>query len=143
MHEPCDVENQTTDFIDYADFFIIRRTLYYKIRIYREWNRCTTKECQVHISPQTIRLISNLRPWWARKLKFLKGVSIMAKTPANHNKPWTQSQIKQVRQLANQNTPTRVIGLKVGRTESAIYNIAGQKDISLKPVNQSPYNKQK
>jgi hypothetical protein len=67
----------------------------------------------------------------------------MAKTPANSGKAWTQSQINQVKQLAKQNTPTRVIGLKLERTPAAIYNIASENNISLKPVNQKPYNKRK
>jgi hypothetical protein len=67
----------------------------------------------------------------------------MAKQPANHGKPWTQSQIGQLKHLVKENTPTRVIGLKLQRTEGAIYNIASQEDISLKPTNQSPYNRRK
>ena len=35
---------------------------------------------------------------------------------ANTGKRWTVTQVKQLRPLANQNTPTRVIGLKLGRT---------------------------
>jgi hypothetical protein len=44
--------------------------------------------------------------------------------------------------LARQNTPTRVIGLKLGRSEAAVYARASQLGISLKPTNQSPYNRQ-
>lgn len=66
----------------------------------------------------------------------------MAKTPSNHNKAWTSGQVKQLKDLARQNTPTRVIGLKMGRTPGAIQNKASEEDISLKPVNQSPYNRQ-
>ena len=67
----------------------------------------------------------------------------MAKKPANHGNPWTPKQIVQLKKLANQNTPTRVIGLKMGRTEDAIYSKASDKNISLKPTNQSPYNRRK
>ena len=67
----------------------------------------------------------------------------MSKSTANSGKAWTQSQISQVKQLAKQNTPTRVIGLKLERTPAAIYNIASANNISLKPTNQSPYNKRK
>ena len=67
----------------------------------------------------------------------------MAKKPANHGNPWTRKQIVQLKKLANQNTPTRVIGLKMGRTEDAIYSKASDKNISLKPTNQSPYNRRK
>ncbi len=67
----------------------------------------------------------------------------MAKKPANHGKEWTPAQEKQLRELAEQNTPTRVIGLKLGRTEGAVRSKAAEEDISLKPVNQSPYGTQK
>ncbi len=45
--------------------------------------------------------------------------------------------------MVKENTPTRVIGFKLGRTEGAVYNKASEKGISLKPTNQSPYNRQK
>jgi hypothetical protein len=53
--------------------------------------------------------------------------------------PWTQAQLQQLRKLANENTPTRVIGLKLGRTEGSIRYKAASEGISLKPANQSPY----
>jgi hypothetical protein len=66
----------------------------------------------------------------------------MAKPP-NHGKTWTPSQEKQLKQLADQNTPTRVIGLKMGRTPEAIQSKAGDLGVSLKPTNQSPYGTKK
>lgn len=63
----------------------------------------------------------------------------MAKTPSNHGKPITKEVVKQVKELAKQNTPTRVIGLKTGRTEDSVRGIASKNDISLSPTNQSPY----
>jgi len=68
---------------------------------------------------------------------------IMAKPPANHGKQWTPAEVKQLKQLAQENTPTRVIGLKLGRTEDAVRAKAGENNISLKPTNQSPYNRRK
>lgn len=65
----------------------------------------------------------------------------MAKKPANHGKPWNNQQINQLQKLADQNTPTRVIGLKLGRSEDAVRSMASQENISLKPTNQSPYNR--
>ena len=65
----------------------------------------------------------------------------MAKTPSNHGKAWTPSDVRQLEQLAQQNTPTRVIGLKLGRTEEAVQSKASAEGISLKPTNQSPYNR--
>jgi hypothetical protein len=67
----------------------------------------------------------------------------MTKKPTNHGKPWTEKQVDQLQKLVNQNTPTRVIGLKLGRTEDAIYSKASEEEISLKPTNQSPYNRRK
>lgn len=67
----------------------------------------------------------------------------MSKTPVNNGQHWTPQEIQQLRQLAQQNTPTRVIGLKLGRTEDAVQSKASEQNISLKPTNQSPYNRQK
>ena len=67
----------------------------------------------------------------------------MGKTPSNHGKPITPAVVQQVKDLAAHNTPTRVIGLKIGRTESSVYSIASNNDISLKPTNQSPYGSSK
>ena len=65
----------------------------------------------------------------------------MAKTPSNHGKQWTSNDVSQLQQLANQNTPTRVIGMKMGRTPDAVAQKASEEHISLKPTNQSPYNR--
>lgn len=67
----------------------------------------------------------------------------MAKKPTNHREPITPAVVKQVRQLAAENTPTRVIGIKVQRTEASVRAIAANNDISLKPTNQRPYNRRK
>lgn len=67
----------------------------------------------------------------------------MAKKPSNHGKPWTPSQEQQLEQLAKENTPTRVMGLKLGRTEDSVQSKAGELGVSLKPTNQSPYNRRK
>jgi hypothetical protein len=65
----------------------------------------------------------------------------MAKQPHNHRAEWTRQEVKELRQLAKQNTPTRVIGLKLGRTPASIHNKATREGISLKPINQSPYGR--
>lgn len=65
----------------------------------------------------------------------------MAKTPPRHQKQWSDSDIQQLRKLADQNTPTRVAGLKLGRTPDAVRSKASEKGISLKPTNQRPYNR--
>jgi hypothetical protein len=67
----------------------------------------------------------------------------MAKTPKNHGKEWTNQDVGQLQKLSKQNTPTRVIALKMGRTEDSVRNAASAKEISLKPTNQSPYSRAK
>ena len=61
----------------------------------------------------------------------------------NAGKEWTSQEKRQLSQLANQNTPTRVIGLKLGRPEGGVRSKASELDISLRPTNQSPYNRRK
>lgn len=67
----------------------------------------------------------------------------MTMSTRNTGKAWTSEDAAALRQLAKENTPTRVIGLKLGRTEDAVYSKAAELGISLKPTNQSPYNRQK
>ncbi len=67
----------------------------------------------------------------------------MSKSTRNTGKPWTGSEERSLRQLAKENTPTRVIGLKLGRTEDAIRSKAQDQKVSLKPTNQSPYGTKK
>ena len=67
----------------------------------------------------------------------------MAKYTRNTGKSWTNSQVSQLKTLAKENTPTRVIGLKLGRTEGAIRTKAQETGISLKPTNQAPYSRSK
>jgi len=65
----------------------------------------------------------------------------MAKYNRNSGKPWTSRKVSQLKSLARQNTPTRVIGLKLGRTPDAVYSRASEESISLDPTNRSPYNR--
>jgi len=65
----------------------------------------------------------------------------MAYYKRNAGKQWTSNDISQLKELAKQNTPTRVMGLKLGRSEDAVRSKANDEGISLKPTNQSPYNK--
>mgnify|MGYP001575851822 FL=1 len=67
----------------------------------------------------------------------------MAKEPKNHGKSWTPTQVRELKELARGNTPTRVMGLKLGRTPEAVQQKASQEDVSLKPTNQRPYNRLK
>jgi len=65
----------------------------------------------------------------------------MAKYNRNSGKRWTAGDVKELQRLARQNTPTRIIGLKLGRTEAAVRSKASELSIPLKPANQSPYDR--
>lgn len=67
----------------------------------------------------------------------------MAKYIRNAGKAWVPSEEKKLSELAKNNTPTRVIGLKLGRSEGGVRAKASELGISLHPTNQSPYNRQK
>lgn len=64
-------------------------------------------------------------------------------TAKNNGKKWTKQDDTQLKKLAEENTPTRIIGLKMGRTPEAIQTMASKKKISLKPTNQRPYGTKK
>jgi len=66
----------------------------------------------------------------------------MPKSTHNQNRPWSPDDGRALRDLARGNTPTRVIGLKRGRSEDAIRSKAQELGVSLKPTNQPPYNRQ-
>ncbi|MGI6790330.1 hypothetical protein [Aminivibrio sp.] len=65
------------------------------------------------------------------------------KQPENHRKAWDDKEIGKLKKLTDENTPTRVIGLKLGRSEDSVRSKASKEGISLKPTNQSPYNRRK
>lgn len=67
----------------------------------------------------------------------------MAKYNRNSGKQWSKNEEQQLKQLAKKNTPSRVIGLKIGRTENSIRSKASELNVSLKPTKQSPYNRRK
>jgi len=61
----------------------------------------------------------------------------------NNRKDWSSRDMAQLRSLARGNTPTRVIGLKLGRTEHSIRSKAQREGISLRPANRSPYSRRR
>lgn len=61
------------------------------------------------------------------------------KTSKNSGKRWSNDDIDKLRKLAAGNTPTRLMGVKLGRSEDAIYSKASAMKLSIKPVNQRPY----
>ena len=62
-------------------------------------------------------------------------------TPKKHHDVWSKEDIALLRKLVRENTPTRIIALKLRRTEAAIYAKASELNLSLKPVNQRPYGR--
>ncbi len=65
----------------------------------------------------------------------------MARSPQNHKKAWTPDEVGRLKEFARGNTPTGVIALKLARTEEAVRSKASEENVSLKPTNQSPYNR--
>ncbi|MEX1046858.1 MAG: hypothetical protein WD757_01285 [Actinomycetota bacterium] len=52
---------------------------------------------------------------------------------------WTLSEEQRLQREASGNTPTRVIGVHLKRSEDAVRSKASALGISLKPTNQPPY----
>ena len=67
----------------------------------------------------------------------------VAKKPPNSGKDWTRQDVQNLRNDAKGNTPTGLIAHHLGRSEDAVRSKASEEDISLKPTNQSPYNRRK
>jgi hypothetical protein len=68
---------------------------------------------------------------------------MVKKQSPNHNKPWTPTQDRQLRELARGNTPTGLLAYKLGRTEDAVRAHASDIGLSLQPPNRSPYTRRK
>ncbi len=56
----------------------------------------------------------------------------MAKAPSNHGQAWTSADLKKLRQLAREATPTRVVAAKLGRTTASVAVKASSEGISFK-----------
>jgi hypothetical protein len=63
----------------------------------------------------------------------------MAAKIKNAGTAWSDEEVRELKKLAKGNTPTRVIGLKLGRSPAGVYAKARQSGISLRPANQRPY----
>lgn len=61
------------------------------------------------------------------------------KTPPNSGKPWTPTQVKDLKDLAKHNTPTPLIAYKLQRSEPSVRAKAAEKNVSLKPTNKPTY----
>src|SRR5204863_3705318 len=90
-------------------------------------------EAPTDLKHQRIIVYDTTQPSWTAKLRAEITNAITSAIPEkqasgnekpptksirNTGRPWTATEVKQLRQLAKVNTPTRVIGLKLGRTET-------------------------
>jgi hypothetical protein len=57
--------------------------------------------------------------------------------------PWTATELKQLKSLARQNTPTGVLSLKLQRPLAAVRSKAQREGISLRPANRAPYSRRR
>jgi len=67
----------------------------------------------------------------------------MAKQLRNHGKSWSPEDVEVLKQLVKEYTPGRVIGLRLGRTEDAIYAKAALEKLSLRRMRRRVHNRQK
>lgn len=63
----------------------------------------------------------------------------MSKSTRNSGTPWKPEDVRRLPELVRENTPTRVIGLKLARTPGVVYQRVSQEGISVRPTNLSPY----
>ena len=63
--------------------------------------------------------------------------------PKNSGKQWGSGELVKLALKVRGNTPTRLIAWELGRSEDAIRAKALELRLSLKPTNQSPYNRSK
>jgi hypothetical protein len=61
------------------------------------------------------------------------------KSTRNSGEEWSEAEVQQLRELADGNTPTGVMSIKLGRSEDAIRSKAQAEGVSLAPANRPPY----
>jgi hypothetical protein len=86
------------------------------------------------------------RPSWKRPGSPIGKKGARKANPAYKRRlgqPWTAQEVKTLRSLAKQNTPTGVLSLKLQRPVPAIRSKAQREGISLRPVNRSPYSRRR
>jgi hypothetical protein len=64
---------------------------------------------------------------------------VETKSTRNSGEEWSDAEVEQPEELAEGNTPTGVISVKLGRSEDAIRSKAQAEGISLAPANRPPY----
>ena len=83
-----------------------------------------------------------MAPVWVPGLKRSHpegGEMAEARSTRNNGEEWSDAEVQQLRELADGNTPTGVMSIKVGRSEDAIRSKAQAEGISLAPANRPPY----
>lgn len=102
----------------------------------RSWSRCYRGEKRKRIKEleRQAQMVRKLQGGIEELIEELE----MTKSTRNTGKPWTPTEVQRTKKMAEQNTPTRVIGLKLGRTPAAVSQKAHNEGISLKPTNQRP-----
>ena len=65
----------------------------------------------------------------------------MRKTPKNQGKQLSKEDIDLLKQLSEGNCPTGLIAYKMGRSVDSVRSKSSKEGISLKPTNQSPYDR--
>lgn len=61
-----------------------------------------------------------------------------SKSRTNPRKDWTDAELKSMKMMVKQNTPTGIIAMKLKRTITSVYGKAAREGISLAPTNRSP-----
>jgi hypothetical protein len=56
---------------------------------------------------------------------------------------WEAAEVRELKALARDNTPTGVISLKLRRPPAAVRSKAQREGISLRPTNRSPYSRRR
>lgn len=57
---------------------------------------------------------------------------------ASSRKDWTDAELKSMKMMVKQNTPTGIIAMKLKRSVTSVYGKAAREGISLAPTNRSP-----
>lgn len=86
------------------------------------------------------RKLAKKAPKNTQKKTVKKPVKTGAKTRDGRSNPrsWSKDDIKQLKTFIKENTPTRLIAMKLKRTEASIrWKVHGE-GLSLKPTNRSP-----
>jgi len=73
-----------------------------------------------------------------KTVKKLVKTGAKKKDGRSNPRSWSKDDIKQLKTLIKQNTPTRLIALKLKRTEPAVRWKVHSEGLSLRPTNRSP-----